>query len=81
MFEHFVTGATLPEAYHNALMMLHKNNMELPCPDYNTNQKEASMTIHVQTPLAEPMISKLFIGDPRSLEQYSAGNARRHPGF
>lgn len=70
MFEHFVTGTTLPDAYHKALLKLHKDNMELPCPDYNTNQKEASMTMLVQNPLGEPMISKLFIGDPRSLEQY-----------
>ena len=70
MFELFVTGATLPEAYHKALLSLHENNMELPCPDYNTNQKESSMTFVVTEPLKEPMISKLFIGDPRSLEQY-----------
>lgn len=70
MFEHFVTGRTLPDAYHKALLALHRENSELPCPDYNTNQKEASMTMVVTEPLAEPMISKLFIGDPRSLEQY-----------
>ncbi len=70
MFELFATGTTLPDAYHKALLLLHQNNMELPCPDYNTNQKEASMTMVVSDPLAEPMISKLFIGDPRSLEQY-----------
>lgn len=70
MFELFVTGKTLPEAYHMALSELYKNHTELPCPDYNTNQKEASMTFVVTEPLAEPMISKLFIGDPRSLEQY-----------
>lgn len=70
MFEHFVTGKTLPEAYHSALKALHEKNDELPCPDYNTNQKEASMTFVVEEPTAEPMISKLFIGDPRSLEQY-----------
>ncbi len=70
MFELFATGSTLPDAYHKALLMLHENNIELPCPDYGTNQKEASMTIHVREPLSEPMISKLFIGDPRSLEQY-----------
>jgi thymidylate synthase len=70
MFEHFVTGRTLPEAYHKALVALHKEHLELPCPDYNTNQKEASMTFVVTEPLAEPMISMLFIGDPRSLEQY-----------
>ncbi|SHH57573.1 thymidylate synthase [Sporobacter termitidis DSM 10068] len=70
MFEHFVTGETLPEAYHKALTALHRENDRLPCPDYNTNQKEASMTFVVTSPLKEPMISKLFIGDPRALEQY-----------
>jgi len=70
MHELFVTGTSLPEAYHNALKELHANNDELPCPDYNTNQKEASVTFVAQSPLEEPMISKLFIGDPRSLEQY-----------
>ena len=71
MHELFVTGETLPDAYHNALVALHENNMELPCPDYGTMQKEASMTFVASTALAEPMISKLFIGDPRSLEQYT----------
>jgi len=70
MFELFVVGASLPEAYHKALKALHESHDELPCPDYNTRQKEASMTYVVENPLAEPMISKLFIGDPRSLEQY-----------
>jgi len=70
MFELFVRGASLPEAYHNALEALHGHHDELPCPDYNTRQKEASMTYFVENPLAEPMISKFFIGDPRSLEQY-----------
>ena len=70
MFELFVTGATLPEAYHRALETLHGNNDEMPCPDYNTRQKEASVTFTVENALAEPMISKMFIGDPRSLEQY-----------
>ena len=70
MYELFAVGRSLPEAYHNALRELHEKNDELPCPDYNTNQKEASMTMVVEEPFAEPMISKLFIGDPRSLEQY-----------
>lgn len=70
MFELFVTGSTLPDAYHKALLALHENNTELPCPDYNTSQKESSVTFVVTEPLKEPMISKLFIGDPRSLEQY-----------
>ena len=70
MFELFVKGKTLPEAYHNALVALHENHEELPCPDYNTRQKEASMTMVVECPLEEPMISKMFIAEPRSLEQY-----------
>jgi thymidylate synthase len=70
MFELFVTGDTLPDAYHAALLALHGRNSELPCPDYNTRQKESSCTFVVESPLREPMISKLFIGDPRSLEQY-----------
>ena len=70
MYELFVTGTSLPDAYHKALLALYENNDELPCPDYSTRQKEASVTFVVQEPLAEPMISKLFIGDPRSLEQY-----------
>ena len=70
MFELFVEGDTLPEAYHRALETLHENNDEMPCPDYNTRQKEASVTFTVENALAEPMISKMFIGDPRSLEQY-----------
>ena len=70
MFELFVRGTSLPDAYHKALKALHETHEELPCPDYNTRQKEASMTMIVEKPLEEPMISKLFIGDPRSLEQY-----------
>jgi len=70
MFELFVAGKTLPEAYHNALRALHLNHDDVPCPDYNTRQKEAAMTFVATDPLAEPLISRLFIGDPRSLEQY-----------
>ena len=70
MFELFVKAASLPEAYHGALLALHENNDEMPCPDYNTRQKEAAMTFVAEEPLSEPMISKLFIGDTRSLEQY-----------
>lgn len=70
MHELFVTGRTLPEAYHNALLALYDNHDDVPCTDYNTRQKEASMTMVVLEPLEEPMISRLFIGDPRALEQY-----------
>ena len=69
MEEIFVTAQTLPEAYHKALIHLQSAPV-IPCPDWNTNQKEVSMTFCATQPLSEPMISRLFYGDPRSLEQY-----------
>ena len=70
MVEFFVNGNTLPEAYHEALLLLEGNKNITPCPDYNTNQKEISMTMCVENPLSEPMISRLFIGGFYELEQY-----------
>ena len=69
MEEVFVTGKTLPAAYHQALISLQQAPV-IPCPDWNTNQKEVTMSFVVEQPLCEPMISRLFYGDPRSLEQY-----------
>ena len=68
--EYLVEGASLPEAYHRALLALAENEKIYPCDDWNTRQKEVSMTMVVEEPLKEPMISKLFIGGPRELEQY-----------
>ena len=70
MKEIFVVNRTLPETYHAALRALLTEGEICPCPDYNTTQKEVSMTMQVLEPLAEPMISRLFIGGPRELEQY-----------
>ncbi len=70
MKECLVRGNTLPEAYHNALRVLSEEGEVTPCTDYNTTQKELSMTICVEEPLGEPLISKLFIGGYRELEQY-----------
>ena len=70
MYELFVKGHTLPEAYHRALVELSAFGAIVDCPDYNTTQREASLTFVVDAPLEEPMISRLFIGDPRALEQY-----------
>lgn len=70
MLELCVSGNTLPEAYHEALETLHFWGREYPCPDYNTTQYEVGMTMAVLNPLAEPMISKLFVGGFRELEQY-----------
>ena len=68
--ECFVYGNSLPEAYHKALLELAADEHIYPCDDWNTTQKEVSMTMVVLDPLSEPMISKLFIGGPRELEQY-----------
>ena len=70
MKEFLITGRTLPEAYHGALVALHDHGEITPCADYNTTQKEVSMTYSVEEPLAEPLISRLFIGGFRELEQY-----------
>lgn len=70
MIELFAYGKTLPQAYHEALWNLKMLGEEVPCPDYNTSQKEISLTMMVENPLQEPMISRLMIGGPRELEQY-----------
>ena len=63
-------GMTLPKAYHSALVALYVHGEHVPCLDYNTTQKELTMTICVENPLQEPMISRLFIGGFHELEQY-----------
>ena len=70
MTEYRIWRDTLPEAYHLALAVLKSRGEEVPCPDYNTSQKEISVTMMVENPLKEPMISRLMIGGPRELEQY-----------
>ena len=70
MIELSAHGISLPDAYHNALRVLFWHGLNVPCPDYGTNQREVSMTMTVKKPLAEPMISRLFPGGPRELEQY-----------
>lgn len=70
MIEYVAYGATLPQAYHEALRVLRTYGEITECPDYNTKQRELSMSMVVVMPLKEPMISKLFIGGYRELEQY-----------
>lgn len=70
MEEALVRGRTLPEAYHAALRALAEDGELCPVPDYGTTQKELSATMVVDEPLGEPMISRLFIGGARELEQY-----------
>lgn len=69
MSEYLVQGDTLPEAYHEALLILQLAHIT-PCPDWNTNQKEVSMTMFIKHPLQDDMISRLSFCDPVSLEQY-----------
>lgn len=68
--EFLVRGTTLPEVFHQALVNLQIYGELSSCNDWNTRQKEVSMTMEVTNPFAEPMISKCFIGGPRELEQY-----------
>lgn len=70
MHEILARGTTLPQAYHDALFALYIMGDEVPCPDYDTEQRECSMTMVVSHPLKEPMISRLFIGGAADLEQY-----------
>lgn len=63
-------GYTLPQAYHNALVKLRKYGKISKCADWNCDQMECGMSFTVHNPLAEPMISKLFIGGFVELEQY-----------
>lgn len=63
-------GRTLPDAYHKALHDLRKYGERVECRDWNTTCLEANSTIIVEEPLAEPMISKCFIGGPAELQQY-----------
>ena len=69
MNEYLCIGDTLPDAYHQSLSLLQLAPV-IPCPEWSTNQKEVSMTLVVQHPLKDNMISRLFFGDPTSLEQY-----------
>jgi len=70
MKEILVEANLLPEAYHKALEALHTHGDVISCNDWSQNQKEVSLTMVVKTPLAEPIISKLFIGGFRELQQY-----------
>ncbi|MCL2360620.1 MAG: thymidylate synthase [Defluviitaleaceae bacterium] len=70
MYEAFVKGKNLSEAYHNALMELDKNGEVTTCNAYNQLQKELAMTFIADDPLAEPMVSRLIIGGFYELQQY-----------
>ena len=70
MKEVFVNEKTLPLAYHAALLALEQHGKVATCKDYNQMQKEISATMVIDSPLCEPMISRLYIGGFRELQQY-----------
>lgn len=70
MEEFLIKADTLPEAYHKALVKLNSSSELVDCSDWNTKQIECSMTFEIKNPLKEPMISKLFIGGFKELQQY-----------
>ncbi|MCL2166938.1 MAG: thymidylate synthase [Clostridiales bacterium] len=70
MKELFVEGKSLPDAYHKAIAALHLHGDIVSSKDWNQMQKEASMTFVAEEPLKEPMVSKLYIGGFRELQQY-----------
>ena len=70
MKEIFVRGGSLPDAYHQAIAALHQEGEVLTTRDWDQMQKEVSMTFVAEEPLAEPMVSKLYIGGFRELQQY-----------
>jgi thymidylate synthase len=70
MKEILVSGKSLTEAYHKAILELHRRGEVTDCPDYGQKQKECTMTMEVLEPLSEPMVTKLFIGGHADLQQY-----------
>jgi thymidylate synthase len=66
----FAQGRTLPEAYHNALLLLEEHGSVYPCPDYDTTMKEIGVTFFAEKADAEPMVSRLFPGGHYELQQY-----------
>ena len=70
MKELIVRGYSLAETYHKALEELYECSDITDCTDWGCKQLEASMTMVVNQPLSEPMISRCCICSPEALEQY-----------
>jgi thymidylate synthase len=70
MKEIFIEADNLTNGYHSALLNLYYDGDIVGCPDYNQLQKECSMTITIENPIAEPRISRLIIGGHYELQQY-----------
>ena len=70
MQEIFIHKNNMPEAFHEALIALEEQGEILDCSDWGTRQKEISVTMVIDDPLSEPMISRCSMGGPHELEQY-----------
>lgn len=70
MISRKVVGKNLPDAFYRSLLELELFGNYVPCPDYDTEIKEMPISICVENPLEEPMITKLGIFDTESLQQY-----------
>lgn len=67
-----VTRKTLPEAFHESLVLLEEYGNIYPCEDQDntTHMKEISICFTAEEPFAEPMITKLYPGGFLELEEY-----------
>lgn len=70
MNEVYVWGVTIPQAFHLSLVRLFQVGELVDCPDWNTECKEIALTMVIDNPTAEPMISRLAMITPELLEQY-----------
>lgn len=70
MKELVVRGRGLAETYHKALVELSKFGETVDSDDWKCSCIESAMTMVINEPLSEPMISRCCICSPESLEQY-----------
>lgn len=70
MREFLVKGNTLPDAFHQAILILQNEGEVLDCPDWNTRCKEVAMTFCVEHPLEEPRVSRVAFCTPDALKKY-----------
>jgi len=69
----FARGRGIAEAWENSLVLLAKQGCDLPTmydKPGDPPSKDASMTVVIEEPLAEPMIHKDFPGGLEDLEEY-----------
>jgi thymidylate synthase len=65
-----IEGTTVPDAYHQALLILKEQGAIVPVPDYNSRMREIPAIINIDRPTLEPRISRMVICGPADLMQY-----------